>query len=245
MFQGPHERRGMQRKKKRANSCILMIGSNTCKSYARACACAHTFIRCELCHNITADDWIIRTAARNLGIKVCSGCILAADTWVICTEKVHDMYTEKLLAGYLPRNTLFHVASDLRSFGLILQTKFSRHILKRNTVCASFPAPTQGKIIGDVTLIAAHSFISSADSNNLPRHHTEAQPTCLHRRSQGPQRLAVISLHWTFRGLSGALADSCTGRKTKGQPCWNWHCFIFGATGAFGGCFHRRYTVEL
>lgn len=209
MFQGPHERRGMQRKKKKKEPTPVFWWLDPIRASPmreRARVHTHFYIHCELCHNITADDWIIRTAARNLGIKVCSGCILAADTWVICTEKVHDMYTEKLLVGSLPPNTLFHVASDLRSLGLILQTKFSRHIPKRNTVRASFPAPTQGKIIGDVTLIGAHSFISSADSNNLPRHHTEAQPTCLHRRSQGPQRLAVISLHWTF---SRTLWSSC------------------------------------
>lgn len=146
MFQGPHERRGMQRKKKKKKEptpVFWWLDPIRASPMRERCACAHTFVRCELCHNITADDWITRTAARNLGIKVCSGCILAADAWVICTEKVHEMYTEKLFVSriFASKHAVPCGFWSSLTWCLILQTKFSRHIRKRNTVCASSPPP--------------------------------------------------------------------------------------------------------
>lgn len=127
MFQGPHERRGMQREreKKRANSCITMIGSNTCSSYAKACTCAHTLNRCELYH-----DTLLLTISATRSAVV---CIIAADTELVVSDsmsmsiqkymKCTWIDTGKLFIGSLLRNVLFHVASDFNSLGLILHTK--------------------------------------------------------------------------------------------------------------------------
>lgn len=90
------------------------------------------------------------------------------------------------------------------------------------TVCACvFPSTRSDCRWRDLDV--AHRFISFTDSNNLPRHHTEAQPTCLHRRRQGSQRLAAIWPDWTFWrtlwllhtvALEGKLKDNHVGAGT-------------------------------
>lgn len=136
----------------------------------------------------------------------------------------------KLLAGSLLRNVLFHVASALCSLSLILQTKNITKLKHINT-----QLPLQGEITTNVDLDVAHSFISFTDSNNLPRHHAEAQPTGLHRRSQGAQRLAATprgvegtERFWTTLWLLQTVAQE---GKLKGD------CV---GTGTFGGCFPSR-----
>lgn len=206
MFQGPHERRGMQRKKEKKEPTPVFwwldpIRASPMREPARVHRHLYTLRVLPQHYSFALKN--CRSPARHQGLQWSRprGRYLSHMYW-----KMHETYTEKLLAGSFLPNALFHVASDLHSLAAILQTKCSRAILKHNTGCASFPTPTQGKIIVDVTLIAAHSFISSADSNHLPRHHTEAQPTCLHRRSQGSQRLAAVH---AALDVSRTLWSSC------------------------------------